>query len=226
MINPGDHIVAAVSGGKDSLAMLASLAAMRRFYPKPYTLSAVTVHPGFENFDLSPVAAYCETLGVPYTVLRTDIGKIVFEDREEKNPCSLCAKMRKGALNGEALRLGAVRVAYGHNRDDIIHTFFMSLFLEGRINAPAPVTYLDRTGIYSIRPIMLVPESDILGFAKRESLPVIKSPCPADGNTEREEVKMLVAQLRKKYSNLETKIFGAIRRGLFNGVHNGDTKLP
>jgi tRNA(Ile)-lysidine synthase TilS/MesJ len=214
MIAPGDHIVAAVSGGKDSLAMLTALAAMRRFYPKPYTLSAITVHPGFDNFDLSPVAAYCEKLDVPYTVLKTDIGNVVFNERAEKNPCSLCAKMRKGALNDEAIRTGAARVAYGHNRDDIIHTFFMSLFLEGRLNTPMPVTYLDRTGLYSIRPIFLVPESDIISFAKRESLPVVKSPCPADGNTAREEIKPLIAGLRKQYDNVETKIFNALQRGL------------
>jgi tRNA(Ile)-lysidine synthase TilS/MesJ len=214
MIEAGDHIVAAVSGGKDSLAMLTVLAAMRRFYPKPYTLSAVTVHPGFDNFGLSPVAAYCEGLDVPYTVLQTDIGNVVFNERAEKNPCSLCAKMRKGALNDEAKRIGASRVAYGHNRDDIIHTFFMSLFLEGRLHTPSPVTYLDRTGLYSIRPIFLIPESDIISFAKREGLPVVKSPCPADGNTAREEIKPLIAQLRKRYDNVETKIFNALKRGL------------
>jgi tRNA(Ile)-lysidine synthase TilS/MesJ len=214
MINAGDHIVAAVSGGKDSLAMLASLAAMRRFYPKPFTLSAVTVHPGFDNFDLSSVSHYCDSINVPYTVLQTDIGNVVFNERAEKNPCSLCAKMRKGALNDEALRIGATRVAYGHNKDDIIHTFFMSLFLEGRLHTPAPVTFLSRTGLYAIRPIFLVPESDIIGFVKSEKLPVVKSPCPADGNTAREEMKPFIAELRKKYSNVETKIFNALQRGL------------
>jgi tRNA(Ile)-lysidine synthase TilS/MesJ len=214
MIRPGDTIIAAVSGGKDSLTMLAGLAAMRRFYPAPYTLRAVTVNLGFDAaFDTAPVAAWCEDIGVPYAVLDTDIAQVVFRERREKNPCSLCAKMRKGAINDEALRIGATRIAYGHSRDDIIHTFFMSLFLEGRLHKIQPVTFLDRTGLYAIRPMMLVSESEVIGFAKTEGLPVVKSPCPADGYTRREEVKKLVRQLRRDYDNVDVKVFNAIQRG-------------
>jgi tRNA(Ile)-lysidine synthase TilS/MesJ len=213
MIKSGDTVVAAISGGKDSLTMLAGLAALRRFYPNPYTLRAVTVDLGFDAaFDTGPVADWCEALGVPYTVLRTNIACVVFKERQEKNPCSLCVKMRKGALNNEALRIGAARVAYGHNKDDIIHTFFMSLFLEGRLHKIQPVTYLDRTDLYAIRPMMLVSEREVIGFAKREKLPVIKSPCPVDGYTKRAEIKELTETLRKQYSHWDAKVFNALMR--------------
>jgi tRNA(Ile)-lysidine synthase TilS/MesJ len=213
MIKPGDIIAAAISGGKDSLTMLAGLAALRRFYPHPFTLCAITVNLGFNaGFDTAEVAKWCESINVPYTVLHTDIAHVVFNERGEKNPCSLCTRMRKGAFNTEALRIGATSIAYGHNRDDIVQTFFMSLFLEGRIHKIQPVTYLDRTGLYAIRPMVLVPEREIIGFAKQEKLPVIKSPCPVDGYTQREEMKKLLTALGKKYKNVETKVFNAIQR--------------
>jgi tRNA(Ile)-lysidine synthase TilS/MesJ len=214
MLQSGDCVVAAISGGKDSLTMLAGLAAMRRFYPKPYTLHAVTVDLGFDRpFDTSPVAEWCKALDVPYTVVRTDIAHVVFDQRKEKNPCSLCARMRKGALNEHALTLGATRIAYGHCKDDIIHTFFMSLFLEGRLYKIKPVTYLDRARLYVIRPIMLVPEEEIVSFAKREALPVIKSPCPVDGYTQRAHIKKLTDQLRGQYDHWDEKVFNALQRG-------------
>ena len=210
MIKPNDTIAAAISGGKDSLAMLAGLAALRRFYPHPFSLVAITVDLGFPGFDLAPIAEFCEAIEVPYTVARTDIAQVVFDERKEKNPCSLCAKMRKGALNNAAIDLGCTRVAYGHNKDDVIHTFFMSLLYEGRLHALEPVTWLDRIGLYSIRPLMYVPEPDVVGFARREALPVLKSPCPADGSTKRAETAALVKSLRERYNHFDAKVFTAI----------------
>jgi tRNA(Ile)-lysidine synthase TilS/MesJ len=211
MIAPGDKIAVAVSGGKDSLAALVALAALKRFYPHPYTLTAITIDLGLPNFNTDGVAGLCAQLGIPYTVVSTNIGSVVFDGRREKNPCSLCAKMRKGALNAEALRMGCSRVAYGHNKDDIIHTFLLSLFYEGRINALEPVTYLDKAGLYLIRPLLYVPERDALGFARRNQLPVVKSPCPVDGRTKRAEIAGLVAELRKRYNHLDTKLFTDLR---------------
>lgn len=210
MISPGDRVAMAVSGGKDSLAALMALAALRNFYPKPFTLEAITVHLGFENFDTAPVAKLCAELDVPYAVVETDIARVVFEERAEKNPCSLCAKLRKGALNNHAVRDGCTRVAYGHNRDDLIHTFFLSLCYEGRLHTLEPVTHLSRAGLYSIRPLMYVPEQDIIGFARRYALPVIKSACPADGNTKRAEIRSLTMRLRQDYDHFDAKVFTAI----------------
>ena len=211
MIQANEKISVAISGGKDSLATLMALAAMRRFYPKPYTLSAITVDLGLEGFDTSGVRDLCDRLDIPYTVIKTDIAKIIFDDRAESNPCSLCAQMRKGALNAEALKQGCTRVAYGHNRDDIIQTFFLSLFYEGRIHSPLPVTYLDRTHIHVIRPLIYVPEMDVVGFAKKYSLPVVKSPCPIDGYTKREAMKHYVSNERTKYKDFDSVIFTAIK---------------
>lgn len=215
MIGSGDHIAVAVSGGKDSLATLMALAEMRRFYPKPYTLEAITVDLGFAGFDLSPVARFCEQIDVPYTVVASDIGKVIFEERAEKNPCSLCAKLRKGALNGAAVQHGCTRVAYGHNRDDVIHTFFLSLLYEGRLHTLEPVSYLDRSGLYCIRPLMYVPERDVIGLVRRYKLPVAKSPCPVDGKTKRTEINQLTGELRKRYDHFDAKVFNAIERKFF-----------
>ncbi|MCL2709052.1 MAG: tRNA 2-thiocytidine biosynthesis TtcA family protein, partial [Defluviitaleaceae bacterium] len=221
MIGRGETIAVALSGGKDSLATLAALSEMRRFYPKRYELCAITVDLGFSGFDAGGLAKYCEKIGVPYSVVLTNIGNVVFEERKEKNPCSLCAKMRKGALNAEAARLGCASVAYGHNRDDIVQTFFMSLLYEGRLNAPGPVSFLDRTGLRSIRPLIYAPEKDVAGFAKKYSLPVVKSPCPADGNTKREETKRFIAELRGRYKNFDSIVWNAVRQ-LFNNPGAGE----
>ena len=210
MIDEGDRIAVGISGGKDSLALLTALKHLQRFYPKKFELEAITVSLGFPNFDVSPVRAMCAAVGVRYTVVETEIGPLIFDIRKEKNPCALCAKMRKGALNGEALRLRCNKIALGHNKDDVCQSFLMSLFYEGRIHTFAPVTYLDKTALYSIRPLMLVPESDVAAFARAHALPVLKSPCPVDGKTKREVIKNFIYDQEAHFDHFGDKIFTAI----------------
>lgn len=212
MINPHDRIAVGVSGGKDSLALLVVLAELRRFYPHPFSLTAITLDAGYAEMDFAPVAALCERLEVPYIIKKTEIGKILFEIRKEKNPCALCAKMRRGALNDAALAAGCKKVALGHHFDDVAETFMLSLFYEGRINCFYPVTYLDRKGVTVIRPLLYIPERQITGFARRQALPVVKNLCPADKHTKREEVKELIRELERTHHDLRERIFGAIQR--------------
>ena len=217
MIEEGDKIAVGISGGKDSLALLIALKHMQRFYPKKFEVEAITVCLGFPNTDFSPVKNLCSDLDITYTIVKTDIGRVIFDERKEKNPCSLCSKMRKGALHDEAVKRNCNKIALGHNRDDVIETFFMSLFYEGRINTFTPVTYLDRKDIYSIRPLMYVPEQDIISFIKKNEITIVKSPCPVDGHTKREEIKNFVHENRKNYLSFDKKIFGAIQRSDLKG---------
>ena len=217
MIRAGDKIAVGVSAGKDSLTLLCALGEMRRFYPNPYDLFAVTVDMGFPNADFSAVSALCEQLNVPYRVVKTDISTIIFDVRKEKNPCSLCAKMRRGVLHNTAKELGCNTVALGHHFDDAVDTFMLNLFFEGRLGCFQPVTDLSRTGLRLIRPMIYMPEKDVRYFANKEHLPVIKSPCPADGNTERAEMKKLLSDLERNNKGLRYRIFGAIQRGGIDG---------
>ena len=217
MIEEGDKIAVGISGGKDSLCTLVALAHMRRFYPKKFELVGISVNLGFEGMDYSPVQKLCDELDVEYHVVKTDIGQIIFDERKEKNPCSLCAKMRKGALNDEADRLGCNKIALGHNKDDVVETFFMSLFFEGRINTFAPVSFLDRMKLYSIRPLMYVPEYEARSFINQAGIEIVKNPCPADGETKRQEIRDLIKVLSKDYDNLSGKVFGAIQRSNIKG---------
>lgn len=217
MIEEGDKIAVGISGGKDSLAMLMVLKSLQRFYPKSFDLEAITVNLGFEGMDFSPIKDFCRELGVNYTVVDTDIGEIVFEARKEKNPCALCAKMRKGALNTKVDELGCKKIALGHNRDDVIETFLMALLYEGRIHCFSPYTYLSRRKIVSIRPLIYVPERDVIGFSKKYSLPVVKNKCGVDGRTKREEIKQLMKQLASKYDHFEERTFNAIKRSYLDG---------
>lgn len=217
MVERHDRIAVGVSGGKDSLSLLVGLKEMQRFYPLPYELEAITVSLGLPGFDLSPVRVLCERMGIRYTVVETDIGAVVFDERKENNPCSLCAKMRKGALHEEALRLGCNKIALGHNRDDVIHTFFLSLFYEGRMNTFRPVTYLDRKKLYAIRPALYVPEQEIRMFVEAQQIQVVKNPCLIDGRTKREEIRQFVTSQGKLYDHFEEKVFGAILRSGMNG---------
>ena len=211
MISPGDRIAVGVSGGKDSLVLLLALARLKTFYPVPFELEALTADMG-GGMDFEPVAAYCAGLGIPYTRLKTDIFEIIFQLRQEKNPCSLCAKMRRGALHGAMKERGLNKIALGHHFDDAVETFFLSLFYEGRLSCFQPVTYLDRTGLTQIRPLLYCGEGMLRNAAARNHLPVVKNRCPADGSTRRQEVKELVAALSKQYPKLKDYVFGAMQR--------------
>lgn len=210
MIQPGDKIAVGISGGKDSLTLLYALSGLRRFYPNPFTIEAVTVSLGFDGFDTEPLRALCRTLDVPYTVVETDIGRIIFEDRKESNPCALCAKMRKGAFNEAAKALGCNKLAYAHHKDDVVETLLMSLVLEGRIHTFSPVTYLDRMDLTLIRPLIYVDEADVKGFRNKYQLPVVKNPCPADGYTQREYAKELIAQISHEHPGTKERMFTAV----------------
>ena len=211
MISPGDRIAVGVSGGKDSIVLLTAMARLKTFYPVPFTLEALTVDMG-AGMDFGPVADYCASIGVPYTRLETDIYEIIFELRREKNPCALCAKMRRGALHNAMKERGLNKIALGHHFDDAVETFFLSLFYEGRLSCFQPVTYLDRTGITQIRPLLYCGEGMLRNAAARNGLPVVKNRCPADGSTRRQEVKELVAALSKQYPKLKDYVFGAMQR--------------
>lgn len=217
MIEPGDRIAVGISGGKDSLTLLYAMQGLRRFYPAPFTLSAVTVDLGFGNLDLSGIEELCRELDVEYHIVRTDIGKIIFEDRQEANPCSLCAKMRKGALNDAMKEAGCNKVAYAHHKDDVVETMMMSLIYEGRLHTFRPVTYLDRTDITVIRPLVYMNEADVIGFVNKYEVPVVKSPCPADGHTKREYIKNLVQKINLESPGVKGRIFTAIQSGKLDG---------
>lgn len=213
MIEEGDKIAIGISGGKDSLALLCAMKGLMRFYPKQFHIHAITVDLGFENLNLDKIAAFCKELDVPYSIVKTEIAKIIFEDRKETNPCSLCAKMRKGALNEEIKKLGCNKVAYAHHKDDMVETMLMSLIYEGRFHTFSPKTYLDRMDLTVIRPLMYVTEMDVIGYVKQAQLPVVKSPCPADGHTKREYVKQLLKQLTAENPGVKERMFTAIVRG-------------
>lgn len=217
LIEAGDQIAVGISGGKDSLTLLYALHGLKRFYPKQFELNAITVDLGYEGMDLGPVQALCKQLSVPYTIVSTDIGKIVFQMRQEANPCALCAKMRKGALNQAALNLGCNKIAYAHHRDDVIETAFLSLLYEGRFYSFPPYTFLDRTGLSVIRPMIYVHEADVIGFKNKYHLPVSKNPCPVDGHTKREYVKKMIKQIERENPGSKDRIFHAVVNGNIPG---------
>ena len=217
MLSPGDRVAVGVSGGKDSLALLRLLAELRDHSAVPFELLAVTLDMGYEEMDFSPVADLCARLQIPYTLRRTQIREIVFDIRKEENPCALCAKLRRGILNETAVALGANKVALGHHYDDTVETFALSLIYEGRISCFLPVTYLDRTGLTLIRPMLYLHEKTIRNFAEREHLPVVHNPCPADKNTKREDVKALLYELEGRYPGLKDNIFGGLQRSPLPG---------
>lgn len=217
MIEPGDKIAVGISGGKDSLTLLMALSALRRFYPIPFELYAITVDLGFDNLNLEEIQKFCQEQNVEYQILKTDIAKIIFEERKETNPCSLCAKMRKGALNEAIKAAGCNKVAYAHHKDDVVETMLMSLIYEGRFHTFAPVTYLDRMEVTVIRPLMYMNEADVIGFVNKNQIPVVKSPCPADGHTKREYVKLLLRQLNQKNPGVKERMFSAIQNGNMKG---------
>ncbi len=212
MIDEGERVAVLVSGGKDSLAALYALNALSKFHPKRFSVVALTLSMGFEGVDYSPIADACAKLGVEYHVRESELAKILFEIRREKNPCSLCAKMRRGILNDLALEHGCRKVALGHHFDDAAETFLMSLIYEGRLYCFSPVTYLSRMDVTQIRPLIYVRESEIISLAEREGLPVVKNPCPANGNTKREEMKRLLVTLGEQNPRIKDYIIGALKR--------------
>ena len=211
MIAPGDRIAVGVSGGKDSLALLVFLAELRRYHSAPFTLEAISVDLGF-GMDYSGIRALCEKLDVPFTLVPTQISQVVFEHRKESNPCSLCAKMRRGALNQALVDRGLNKLALGHHYDDAVETFVMNLLFEGRIGCFQPVTDLDRMGVVQIRPMLYLHEKTVDNFVRKMELPVVENRCPIDKSTKREEVKQLVFDLSKTYPDLKERVFGAMQR--------------
>ena len=195
MIHPGDKICVGVSGGKDSLLLLYGLKLYQKFCHTPFELIGVMLDLGISDQDYQPVADFAESIGVPFEILKTDIGDVVFNIRQESHPCALCAKFRRGALNDYAHAHGCNLVALGHNRDDVIETFFMSLLYESRLNTFGPVTYLDRQQVSVIRPLIFLPEKYALSVAKRLELPIRKPNCPVAGHTKREEMKDIITKL-------------------------------
>ena len=221
MIEAGDRIAVGVSGGKDSLVTLLALARLRRFLPTPFTLEAITLEMGMPEMDYTPVAQLCEDLEVPYTRINVPVYEILFEERKEKNTCSLCAKLRRGSLNTALTERGISKIALGHHYDDAVETLMMNLLFEGRIGCFQPVTFLDRTGVTQIRPLLYCHEEEIQRIANREKLPIVHNTCPIDGHSRRQEVKELLASMEKTYPDLKQKIFGAMQRYPLYGWRDG-----
>ena len=219
MIKEGDRIAIGVSGGKDSVALLAGMANLRRFYPEKFEIVAITLDPRFGGVDgdFSQIEKLCAELDVEYVIKRTQLAEVIFDIRKESNPCSLCARMRSGALHDAAKEHGCNKIALGHHLDDVAETFVMNLFNGGTLDCFMPVTYLSRKDIYMIRPMIFARESDCARVVRRENLPTVKSNCPADGTTERQEVKEMLSALEKKYGDVRSKILGAMQRKEING---------
>jgi tRNA(Ile)-lysidine synthase TilS/MesJ len=258
MIQSGDRLALGLSGGKDSLVLLTALADLRRYYPVPFELEAITVDLGFDNgtnnvgagddthtgtvahagtvisagdgisidavigadagisTGILSLTAYCESLSVRHTVEQTQIGKIIFQYKEGEGPCSLCANMRRGALNSKAVSLGCNKVVLAHNMDDVIETMLLSLFYEGRISTFSPVTYLDRKRLTVLRPLIYTQEKDIITYVEQTApFSTVKNPCPMDGNTQRQSVKEVLKELSRQNRHIRSNIFGAIKRCLF-----------
>ena len=217
MIEPGDRIAVGVSGGKDSLTLLTLLAALREYVPYSYDLTAITIDMGLGGMDFSPVSRLCERLGVPYSRVETEIGPIIFEHRKENNPCSLCAKMRRGALCTALSARGITKLALGHHFDDAVETFLLSLVYEGRISCFQPVTHMTRTGVDQIRPMLYAGEGRIANLAKALALPIVENPCPEDRGSKRYEIKQFIRTMSQTYPDLRSKVFGAIQRAPLDG---------
>jgi len=219
MIEKGDRIAVGVSGGKDSLFLLASLAELSKYYPNNFEVVAITADPCFGGVetDFSKVEKICEDLKVPYIIKRTNLGPIIFEERKEDSPCSLCARMRRGILHNLCIEHNCNKLALGHHHDDAVQTFMMNLLYGGKIGCFAPKTYLSRKDITAIRPLIFCKENDIKRAVAREKLPIVKSECPVDGITSRKDTAELLKTLGKDFSDINNKILGAMQRAGIDG---------
>lgn len=217
MIDNGDKIAVGLSGGKDSIALLMGLKALQRFYDKKFEVIAISVNPGFEFFNSEFLKKTCDDIGVQYIEEKSHIKEIVFDIREEKNPCSLCANLRRGILNSTAIREGCNKIALGHNEDDVLETFFLNLLYGGNINTFAPTSYMDRSNITLIRPLIYAPEKSIKTFVKKNNIEVMPKCCPMDGVSKREDMKKLIWEFQKQIPNVKANIYGAIKRGNIKG---------
>ena len=217
MINEGDRVAVGVSGGKDSMLLLLALKHLQSYYPKHFELEAITIELGFEGMDFSPLQGLCASMEVPYTVVDSDIAKVVFDVRKESNPCSLCARMRRGLLHDTIKAQGCNKLALGHHSDDVVTTFLMNLFNEGRLGCFSPVTFLSIKELYMIRPFIFADEGDIRYFIKQNALPVVRSTCPEDKHTDREKYKQMVEEMDRENKGLKHRIFTAIEKGNIDG---------
>lgn len=217
MVDNGDKIAIGISGGKDSLTLLYALSKLKDFYPKSYNIVAITVDLGFPDYNTAPLACFAKELNVEYYVEKTEIASIVFDYKNETNPCSLCSRLRKGAFNAKAKELGCNKIAYAHHKDDVLNSFLMSLLYEGRLHTFSPVTKLERMDIELIRPLIYAYEGEIASFATEQQLPVTKNPCPADGVTKRQEAKELILDLKKTVPEIKERIFSAITGSNLDG---------
>lgn len=212
MIQEGDHIAVGLSGGKDSMALLCALHSLQRYYPKHFELCGVTVGLGFPGMDFSPIRDYLEKMGVPYYYIESDIADVVFQQRDEKNPCSLCVKMRKGAFHDKLKSLGVNKAALGHHMDDAVETFLLSLIYEGRISCFEPVTHMDRSGITQIRPMLYAEEKQVVGIARKYALPIVESTCPMDKTSKRRLVQEYMYAVSRERRDFKIKTFRAMQR--------------
>ncbi len=212
MLVPGDRVAVGVSGGKDSMALLAALTHLRRYHPSHFALEAITIDMGFPGMDFAPVSAWCAEHDVPHTIVKTDIREIVFDARQEENPCSLCSKMRRGALNDAIKARGCNKLALGHHFDDAVETFLMNLLFTGQLGCFKPSTYMSRADVTQIRPMLYIGEGSIVSFVREMGLPMVPTTCPEDKESKRAEIKALIARLSAEYPDLKSKVFGAMQR--------------
>lgn len=217
MIDEGDKIAVALSGGKDSITMLMGFKALQRFYPKKFEIIAVSVNPGFEFFDSEFLEKTCDDIGVPFFIEESHIKEIVFDIRNEKNPCSLCANLRRGILNSVAISEGCNKIALGHNEDDVLETFMLNLLYTGSISTFAPISYMDRSKITLIRPLIYAPEKSIRSFVKKNNIAVMPKACPMDGVSKREDMKKMIKDLQVDIPHIRANLYGAIRRSNIKG---------
>ncbi len=220
MIDEGDKIAVALSGGKDSITLLKALKSLQRFYPKKFDLIAISINPGFEFFDAKILYELCKEVDVELYIVNSDIKEIVFDIRKEKNPCSLCANLRRGILNSTAIEHGCNKIALGHNEDDVLETFLMNILYTGSISTFAPISYMDRSKMTLIRPLIYISEKQIRSFIKNNNITVMPKACPMDGISKREDIKQLLYDLNKQIPHIRANIYGAIKRSTIKGWNN------